>query len=266
MNTGEDTQGLRKIIDFTRLISIFILAVHFYIACFTAFQQWHFSADITTRIVSNIAKIGFFNNIWKPKLAALLMLFISLVGAKGRKDEKINKRSIATYLLGGLLLYFISQIAFYLPALPTIITIIYIAFTAIGYLFILSGGTLLSRHIKVAFTNDIFNTENETFPQEERLLENEYSINLPAIYKLKGKAHKSWINFINPFRGLLVIGTPGAGKSYFVIRHVITQHIKKGFTMFLYDFKFDDLTKIVEILLNLTTTFRRKLTTHSGRN
>jgi hypothetical protein len=244
MNTGEDTQGLRKIVDFTRLISIFILAIHFYIACFTAFQQWHFTADITTRIVSNIAKIGLFNNIWKQKLAALLMLFISLVGAKGRKDEKIIKRSIATYLLSGLLLYFISQLAFYLPALPTIITIIYIAVTAIGYLFILSGGTLLSRLIKVALTNDIFNAENETFPQEERLLENEYSVNLPAIYKLKGKAHKSWINFINPFRGLLVIGTPGAGKSYFVIRHVITQHIKKGFSMFLYDFKFDDLTKI----------------------
>lgn len=244
MNTGEDIQGLRKIIDFTRLISIFILAIHFYIACFTAFQQWHFTADITTRIVSNIAKTGLFNNIWKPKLAALLMLCVSLVGAKGRKDETIDKRAILAYLLSGLLLYFISQLAFYLSAPATIITFTYIAVTAIGYLLILTGGTLLSRLIKVALTNDIFNTENETFPQEERLLENEYSVNLPAVYNLKGKQHKSWINIINPFRGILVTGTPGAGKSYFVIRHIITQHIKKGFTMFLYDFKFDDLTKI----------------------
>jgi len=244
MNTGEDTQGLRKIIDFTRLISIFILSTHFYIACFTAFQQWHFTADITTHIISNITKTGLFNNIWKPKLAALLMLCVSLVGAKGRKDEKIDKRVIAAYSLSGLLFYFVSQLAFYLSAPATIITFTYIAVTAIGYLLILTGGTLLSRLIKVALTNDIFNTDNETFPQEERLLENEYSVNLPAIYNLKGKPHKSWVNFINPFRGLLVIGTPGAGKSYFVIRHVITQHIKKGFTMFLYDFKFDDLTKI----------------------
>jgi hypothetical protein len=239
MNTGEDTQGLRKIIDFTRLISIFILAIHFYIACFAAFRQWHFTADITTRVVSNIAKIGLFNNHWKPKLAALLMLFVSLIGAKGRKDEKIDKKEIAIYLLSGLMLYFISQLAFCLYTTATIITFTYIAISAIGYLLILTGDTLLSRLIKVALTNDIFNTENETFPQEERLLENEYSVNLPAIYNLKGKLHKSWINFINPFRGLLVIGT-----SYFVIRHVITQHIKKGFTMFLYDFKFDDLTKI----------------------
>ncbi|RKR80060.1 type IV secretory system conjugative DNA transfer VirD4/TraG family protein [Mucilaginibacter gracilis] len=251
MNTGEDTQGLRKIIDFTRLISIFILAIHFYIACFTAFQQWHFTADITTRIISNIAKTGLFNNIWKPKVAALLMLLISLVGAKGKKEEKIDKRAIVAYLLSGLLLYFISQLALYLSAPPTLIAFIYMAITAIGYLLILTGGTLLSRLIKIGLQDDIFNIENETFPQEGRLLENEYSVNLPATYNLKGKQHQSWINIINPFRGTLVTGTPGSGKSYFVIRHIITQHIKKGFTMFVYDFKFDDLTKIAyNTLLN----------------
>jgi pantothenate kinase-related protein Tda10 len=75
---------------------------------------------------------------------------------------------------------------------------------------------------------DIFNELNETFPQEERLLQNEYSINLRAQYNLKGKVRRSWINIINPFRGLLVTGTPGSGKSYFVIQHVIRQHIQKG--------------------------------------
>jgi hypothetical protein len=106
------------------------------------------------------------------------------------------------------------------------------------------GAALVSRIIKTKFTEDIFNELNETFPQEERKLENEFSVNLPARYKLKGKFRSSWINIINPFRSLLVIGSPAAGKSYFVIRHVITQHIKKGFTMFIYDFKFDDLSSI----------------------
>jgi hypothetical protein len=91
--------------------------------------------------------------------------------------------------------------------------------------------------------NNVFNSLNETFPQEERLLNNEYSINLPARYNLKGRFRKSWINIINPFRGLLVMGSPGSGKSYFIIQHIITQHIQKGFSMFVYDFKFDDLTK-----------------------
>ena len=76
------------------------------------------------------------------------------------------------------------------------------------------------------------------------MLNNEYSINLPARYNLKGRFRKSWINIINPFRALLIMGSPGSGKSYFIIQHIIKQHIQKGFSMFVYDFKFDDLSKI----------------------
>ncbi|MBB6108691.1 Type IV secretory system Conjugative DNA transfer [Mucilaginibacter lappiensis] len=244
MQTGEDTQGLRKIVDFTRLISIFILAIHFYICCYRAFETWHWTAIITDRIVSNIAKTGLFNGMIKSKLAALLCLAISLVGIRGRKDEKIGYKSIVAYILSGLLLYWLSVLFFYMPASLTIIAACYIAITITGYLLMLTGGAWLSRLLKDKLNKDIFNTDNETFPQEERLLENEYSINLPAIYNLKGQLRKSWINIINPFRGLLVAGTPGAGKSYFVIRHIIEQHIRKGFCMFLYDFKFDDLSLI----------------------
>ncbi len=98
-------------------------------------------------------------------------------------------------------------------------------------------------------SKDIFNKSNESFPQEERHLLNDYSINLPAKYRLKEKTRRSWINVINPFRGLLVIGSPGSGKSWFVIQHVIRQHIEKGFTMLIYDFKYDDLSKIAYNLL-----------------
>jgi len=243
MQTGEDTQGLRKIIDFTRLISIFILAVHFYICCYKAFAGWHWTAGITDRIVASIAKTGLFKDMLKPKSAALLCLIISLIGVKGRKDEKINYRMITAYIVTGLLIYFISILCFYLNARLPVIACSYMIITGIGYLLILTGGTYLSRLLKDKLNKDIFNTDNETFPQEERLLENEFSVNLPAKYNLKGKTRNSWINFINPFRGMLVAGTPGAGKSYFVIRHIIDQHMKKGFSMFLYDFKFDDLSK-----------------------
>ena len=129
-----------------------------------------------------------------------------------------------------------------LPAEKGVIA--YFLVTVTGYILTLTGGTRLSRYLKVGLTKDIFNKENETFPQEERYLDNEYSINLPARYTLRGRVRKSWINIVNPFRSLLVIGTPGAGKSYFVIRHVITQHIMKGFSMFIYDFKYDDLSRI----------------------
>ncbi len=244
MNTGEDLQGLRKTIDFTRLISIFVLAIHFYLCCYAAFENWGWTTEITDHIIGNIAMTGLFSNLLRPKLAALLFLLISLIGIKGRKDETIRKDIIAIYLSSGLLLYFISVLCFYLDTRINLIAVLYIGITSVGYLLILTGGTLLSRLIHDELDRDIFNTDNETFPQEERLLENEYSVNLPARYRLKDKIRSSWINFINPFRGMLVAGTPGAGKSYFVIRHIIDQHIKKGFSMFLYDFKYDDLSKI----------------------
>jgi len=243
--TGENEQGLRKIIDLTRFASIFILLLHFYYFCYRAFEHWEITSAITDRLMKNISQTGLFNGVFTSKLIAVGLLIISLLGAQGKKDEKINKRSIAAYLLIGLLLFFGSSWFFRLNEVVEIVAVVYIVVTGIGFLLILAGGNLLSRLIKLNLSDDVFNSLNETFPQEERLLTNEYSINLPAKYNLKRQIRKSWINIINPFRGLLVIGSPGAGKSWFVIQHVIKQHIEKGFAMFVYDFKYDDLSRIV---------------------
>jgi hypothetical protein len=245
MQTGENEQAMRKILDMTRLISILILVIHFYYYCFSAFHEWGLSSEFSDRILGNIYSTGLFGNFHKSKLIALGFLFISLLGARGRKDEKLNHQTALAYIITGMLIYFASYLAMLLKIKATELAIVYISITSIGFLLLLSGGTLLSRIIRNRLNNkDIFNKENETFPQEERLLENEYSINLPASYHLKEKVRNSWINIINPFRGVMVLGTPGSGKSYFVIRHIITQHIRKGFTMFVYDFKFDDLSRI----------------------
>jgi len=244
MQTGEDIQGLRKIIDLTRYISIALLSVHFYISCYSAFYHWGWTVKVIDQIIMNLMKTGLFTGMLKHKVAVLLLLFISLIGAKGKKDEQARKDTIAILLGAGLLIYFMSFLCFHLRASGQMIALSYIGLTVLGYLLVLMGGVRLSRLLKLPVQDDIFNTENETFPQEERLLENEYSINLPARYRLKKQSRSSWINVINPFRGVLVAGTPGAGKSYFVIRHIIDQHIRKSFTMFLYDFKYDDLSRI----------------------
>lgn len=244
-HTGENEQGLRKIVDLTRFASIFILLLHFYYYCYVAFEQREIKSTITDRLMKNISNTGLFQNQLTSKFMALGLLVISLFGAQGKKDENINWRSITAYLLIGLLLYFSSQLFFKLRYDVQTVAIVYMTATGIGFLLILAGGNLLSRLIKLNLGDDVFNSLNETFPQEERLISNEYSINLPARYNLKNRVRKSWINIINPFRGLLVIGSPGAGKSWFVIQHVIKQHIEKGFAMFVYDFKYDDLSKIV---------------------
>jgi hypothetical protein len=236
LTTGENDQGLRKILDMTRLLSISMLLIHFYIFCYDFFAGFEINHAFVNQFVSNLFKFNLFQHSLKSKTAALFLLAISLMGVKGKKDESIKVRIVVIQLLSGVLIYFISSFA--TDAIP------YMVATSAGFLLMLMGGTRLSRLVQLKLGKDIFNKYNQSFPQEERFVENEYSVNLPTTYAVKGLQRKGWINIINPFRALLVIGTPGAGKSYFVIRHVITQHIRKGFTMFLYDYKYDDLSRI----------------------
>ncbi|WP_339880098.1 conjugal transfer protein MobC [uncultured Algoriphagus sp.] len=244
MQTGENTEGLRKIIDLTRKASIGMLGLHCYYYCYHTFDQWGLTHPILERLLVNIQDTGLFNELYISKVFALVLLLISLIGAKGKKDDKLRVAQILWPLICGLVSYAGSFFVLYLSFIENTVSIIYITVTSLGFILILRGGALLSRLLKNRFDQGVFNHLNETFPQEERHLENEYSVNLPALYRLKDKVRKSWINIINPFRALLVAGTPGSGKSYFVIRHVITQHIKKGFSMFVYDFKYDDLSRI----------------------
>ncbi len=245
MQTGENEQALRKILDMTRLMSLVLLFFHFYYECYSAFYNWGLHTRLTDGILANVVATGLLSSIIKPKLFALGLLVISLFGARGRKDEKMKMKTALMYMVIGLFFYFLSVLVLGIGREGQTTALLYMGVTLSGYLLMLSGGTLLSRLIKRKLDGkDIFNKLNETFPQEERLLENEYSINLPARYHLRDKVRSSWVNIINPFRALMVLGTPGSGKSYFVIRHVITQHIRKGFSMFVYDFKFDDLSRI----------------------
>ncbi|MFI2744497.1 conjugal transfer protein MobC [Zhouia sp. PK063] len=245
MQTGENEQAMRKILDMTRLISILFLGIHFYYYCYRGFVKWNLTMNFTDRVLTNIAATGIFRDFYWTKLLALGFLLMALLGVKGRKDEGQRITPALGYMGLGVLVFFSSGFIFRLKASTEVLAMLYMIVTTLGYLGVLTGGTLLSRIIQSHWNrDDIFNLENETFPQEERLLENAYSVNLPARYRLKAKLRSSWINIINPFRGLLVLGTPGSGKSYFVIQHVIKQHIAKGFAMFIYDFKYDDLSKI----------------------
>ena len=245
LQTGENDQALRKIIDLTRWIAVGILLVHFYYYGYSGFRTWQLQHDFIDRCILVLKSTGIFSHFLFSKALAFIFLCISFLGTKGRKDEKINFKTSVLYLFVGCLLYFSSSLIWQVKIDLQLLVLIYSVIVSIGFLIFLKCGTWLSRIISIQLNNqDIFNLENETFPQMEVLLENEYSINLPAEYRLKSKVRNSWINIINPFRGMLVMGTPGSGKTYFIIRNIIAQHLQKGFSMFIYDFKYDDLTKI----------------------
>lgn len=129
--------------------------------------------------------------------------------------------------------------------LPSIATAgFYILTISGGYIFLLMAGLWMSRLLINNMFDDVFNNENESFMQETRLLQSEYSVNLPTKFWYKKKEWRGWINVVNPFRASIVLGTPGSGKSYAVVNQYIKQQIEKGFSMYVYDFKFPDLSTI----------------------
>lgn len=210
MNTGENAEALRKIIDFMRKVSLIVLGLHFYVYCYVAFELWGLTHRIVKQLLLNIGNMGLFDHFYVSKVAALILLLTSLIGAKGKKDEKLKISVALRHFIAGFIIYCTSALLLKLDASIQVLAGLYMTATGGGYLLILYGGNLLSRIIRRRLDTDVFNRLQETFPQEERLLENEYSINLPARYNLKGKIRKSWISIINPFRALLIAGTPGS--------------------------------------------------------
>jgi len=244
MGTGENAEALRKILDLTRKGGVLVLVFHLYREAEATIVYYGLDNRFVDHFLSELGRTGIFDNFWYAKALSLLLIMIYLVGVKAKKSVKMKPFISFTIFLLGMLLFSMGYLVFYLDMDKLTVESIYLLATVLGILLILMGGTFFSSILWQGPDPNVFNTENETFPQEERKLENEFSVNLPAEYNFKGKIKNSWINFINPFRAILVIGTPGSGKSYFVIRHIITQHIKKGFSMFIYDFKYDDLSKI----------------------
>ena len=245
MQQEDDLRGLAKVMDFMRALSILFVVINVYWFCYEQIAEWRINIGVVDRILLNFNRTaGLFGNILWTKLFAVVFLALSCLGTKGVKEEKITwRRIIATLSVGGVLFFF-NWWLLALP-LPTVAnTAFYILTVSVGYICLLMGGVWMSRLLKNNLMDDVFNTENESFRQETRLLTNEYSVNLPTRFYYRKRWNEGWINVVNPFRAAIVLGTPGSGKSYAVVNQFIKQQIEKGFAMYLYDFKFPDLSEI----------------------
>ncbi|QNE42179.1 TraM recognition domain-containing protein (plasmid) [Hymenobacter sp. NBH84] len=249
----EDERGMRKIMDFMRLISLLLVLVHVYYYCYGYFVEQHLTAGWLEKLLTRFStKTALFHAPYVTKAAAAVFLMLSCLGTRGKPNEHQTWKPIAGYFLAGLVVFFGNGWLLAQPYTATALATLYVSTTATGYLLLLRAGNTLGRLLKVNLMGDIFNAANESFPQEERNMPNEYSVNLPTTYQLRGKQRRGWVNIVNPFRGTVVYGTPGSGKSFAVINQFIKQHLAKGFAMYVYDFKFDDLSRIVynELLKN----------------
>ena len=260
MQQEDDLRALAKIMEFGRAVSIFLLVVHVYVYCYPSITAWNLNLEVTDRILVNFNNTtGIFNCILWTKLLAVTLLAISCLGTHGVKGEKITWPKIYAALVAGCVLFFLNWWLLDLSLPHMTSTILYVVTLTAGYLGLLMAGLWMSRLYRHNLMGDVFNIENESFQQETRLLENEYSVNLPTSFRFQGKQHDGWINVVNPFRATIVLGTPGSGKSYAVVNNYIRQMISKGYSCYIYDYKFDDLSTIAyNTLLNNMDKYKVK--------
>lgn len=204
---------------------------------------------VTQFVLDLLGRFKVFNSVSGCKVAELICICVVCIGTKAKKALKFNVKTMVIYpVLAGLTLVGMCFIFhgmnigmswFGFPANR----ILYALCSIVGTMLVHQGLDGIAKYYNYKVGEDRFNFENESFQQSEALVANDYSVNIPMIYYWKQKMHKGWINIINPFRGTIVLGTPGSGKSFGIIDPFIRQHAAKGFSMMVYDFKYPTLAK-----------------------
>ena len=226
-------------------ISVACLGLHFYYSGYWAFDQWGLTNQITDRILTVVLNAGLLDE-FTVHAVIVFFLALSLTGAPARKSPEVSRRSIVGYLAAGALLFCASPLVFARVGDPMTTVLSYFFFTTVGYLLLMRGGSRLRRVLRVPWVkNDPFGRKRSGFPQEQRRIDYGLSLSLRAEHTFNGKTMPSWVNLVNPRRGIFILGGPGSGKSRFIIEPLIRQLMSKGTAVFLYDFKFPALTGLV---------------------
>lgn len=208
-------------------------------------------SDLIYGFWAKFHKFTIYQNIFYSKLATLSVVFLTTLGSRPQKTPEFNARTQVAYpLICGSFLFWASAFLIELRGdnhnWTHIYNILYLIFSTIGTFMLYIGGVAIFKQIREAnlLKEDPFNFDNESFRQSEEKMETSFSINIPMEFYYKKKWNRGWMNVINPFRGTLLLGVPGCGKSYAVVNSYIRQHSAKGFALMVYDFKFPDLAQV----------------------
>lgn len=245
MSQEDDLRSLAKIRYAILTISIGIVALHVYwLARPFLGDLGPISKGVDLVLLRLDKSLHIFSSVWKAKVSSFGLFALASIAEKGVKSTKITWQDVAFYAFIGLSLFWGNVLFLYLHLPPKVALSMYGGTYVIAFFLMVKAVAYATRLLHNGLLDDPFNIENESFMQETRQLTNEYSVNLPTRFYYKKKWNKGWINVINPFRATMVLGTPGSGKSYAVINNFIKQQIEKGFAMYIYDYKFPDLSTI----------------------
>nr|WP_320154049.1 type IV secretory system conjugative DNA transfer family protein [uncultured Draconibacterium sp.] len=232
-----ESRELQRLHEGFRFFSYLLLFVVLYISQLHYFMEKGLYIPEFSAVTDKLISMPYLKNSTLAKIICLGFLIVTCIGTKAKKDRDLKVSNIVIQVLIGLAMYWGSLLLFE-------ISLVYLLLSFFGFVLLNIVFDNISKLINVNLMKDRFNLQNESFPQEQGYEENEYSINLETLYQYKNKQYEGWINVVNPFRGTIVIGTPGSGKSYSVVIPFIKQHLEKGFAMCVYDFKYPDLSQV----------------------
>ncbi len=244
----QEQQHQIKIYGFFQKLVYAVVAME----CITLFFL-HANVPVLSKLLEGFAKMGIFSPPINAKISTLILIAIVAAGTKAKKKQDLNivKSIILPIIFGvGMMVGSLFLIPFpddksipnILPGM-NVFQIGYALLSLLGAIIAQMGADSISKYMQQKMGKDRWNVEEESFAQNTELAETDTSVNLPYLFRYQKKTHKGWIN-LNPFRGTMVIGTPGSGKSFGVINPAIRQMVAKGFSLCIYDFKFPDLSQI----------------------
>lgn len=244
--TNKEREGHTQTVELFIIAAIGLLLLHCLWFCHEVIGSGIWLRNYLYSFLSTLnTRLGLFGNPYTSKAFVLLLLFLYAVGSKGKIDPSIGRHQVLRYGSAGLLLFIGSIPLLYAKTMvaPVAVDVLYIGLTLAGTMQLIKGGQYLSRILFTRSPNDIFNDTNEEFPQNETLVQNEFSIHFQTVYAYKGQWRRGFINIVNPFRSVIVLGLQGSGKTFAVLIQAIWQSLYKGYVAYVYDFKFPDLTE-----------------------
>lgn len=242
----EESKELQTLYTIFRITIYVLLGIEFIV--YVPFPGLQEQGEVY-KLVQSLAKMPWLQNLIYSRLAVLVMVLITSIGTKARKQIEFNSIHMVTIpLIVGVLLNMVS-IFIYHRIMETRFFgieanfIIYMALGLVGILAIHMALDNISKFIRTGMMKDRMNWENEAFEQEKRKSKAKDAVSIPTLYYYRGKMHKGWINIEQPFRGIWVVGVPGSGKTFGIIEPLIRQESAKGWSLCVYDFKFPVLAR-----------------------
>ena len=244
----QEQQNQIKIYDFFQKMVYGVVTLD----CLILFFQ-NAEIPVLSNILQSFAKMGVFFPPINAKLSTLVLITLVAIGTRAKKKRDLDATKEIFLPISVGLIMIISSLALVWgagnPNLPYVVP--YLNGYQLGYLLLSYAGTMItqkgadsiSKLMQTKMDKDRWNTEEESFDQNRELVETSTSVNIPYKFRYKKQTHQGWMN-IDPFRGSMVIGVPGSGKSFGVINPAIRQLVGKGFCLCIYDFKFPSLGEI----------------------